>query len=188
VNNSEYSRDGDCAYNSDPFAAILRELPEARGRTSHRLVISVVEVVEGDARTPVQTPGNTRAYRAWNRYLGYPRIRPPSLSLSLSLSRPWFSSRAAPPHTFPILMHPRRIHIPHSCCLVPGKYFLARAYNLRVYPRGSEFSRMHKRYSFACPHRSFTVSRDITASPFIRDGTNPRSCLFITRVRVHADS
>jgi len=111
-----------------------------------------------------------------------------SLSLSLSLSRPWFSSRAAPPHTFPILMHPRRIHIPHSCCLVPGKYFLARAYNLRVYPRGSEFSRMHKRYSFACPHRSFTVSRDITASPFIRDGTNPRSCLFITRVRVHADS
>jgi len=102
VNNSEYSRDGDCAYNSDPFAAILRELPEARGRTSHRLVISVVEVVEGDARTPVQTPGNTRAYRAWNRYLGYPRIRPPSLSLSLSLS-----SYASASHSYSAFLLPR---------------------------------------------------------------------------------
>jgi len=94
---------------------------------------------------PPPPPGNTRAV---SRAESIPRLSPhPSPPPPLLLS---FSSCAAAVLRvrFPILMHPRRIHIPHSCCFVLGKYFLARAYNSPVCSRQRVFAYAQTRYSF----------------------------------------
>lgn len=92
-----------------------------------RLVISVVEVVEGGARTveAPETPGRIARGIDTSVIPASPTLSfHPSTSLTYSLSPPLPFS----PHTFSILMRIRNaFHILHSCAFVLYKYFLIRA-------------------------------------------------------------